>query len=591
MTGQSYLEYLPGRLREVLKSLYPAKSELPDLNITLTRPEFEGHFTIVVFPLLKISGKGPEATAEEVGRQITASIPEVLSYNVIKGFLNFSLKDEYWLEFLRNEFSFLPGKAKGKIMVEYSSPNTNKPLHLGHIRNNLLGNSVSRILEAAGNEVIKAQVINDRGIHICKSMLAWQKFGGGETPASSGKKGDHLVGDYYVKFDQVNKAEVKALMDGGMKKEEAEKNTAMMREAQEMLRRWEGGDSETLQLWKTMNSWVYEGFAETYKSLGVDFDKLYYESETYLKGKEEVLKGLKEGVFIKKEDGSVWADLTKDGMEMKVLIRSDGTSVYMTQDIGTAIMRFDDFPGLEGIIYTVGDEQNYHFKVLFAILRSLSYPWAGGCRHLSYGMVELPSGKMKSREGTVVDADDLLAEMFEKAAQKTAELGKLNAIPASEHQMLFRRIGLAALKYFILRVDPKKQIVFNPEESIDFAGNTGPFIQYTHARIRTMLSKSGIASAGFSSNFSLLPSERDVIRQIALYPAVLSEAAAGMNPAVIANFTYELVRLYNHFYQTVPILREENEDVKKMRLRLSSVTADHIRESMLLLGIEVPDRM
>jgi len=576
-----------------LKKLYKIEDGM-QVSLQQTRREFTGDRTLVVFPYLKISKKGPEQTAEEIGEVLKSSIDIVENYNVIKGFLNLEFTSAFWLKWLSdNKESDLPKTTanSAKIMVEYSSPNTNKPLHLGHIRNNLLGYSVSEIFRSNGNEVVKVQVINDRGIHICKSMLAWEKYGNAETPESSGKKGDHLVGDYYVKFDQVYKSEIKELINQGIDEKLAKKQAPILLEAQQMLRNWEQGDEHVRTLWQTMNQWVYDGFDVTYHNLGVDFDKLYYESDTYLVGKEEVMKGLEREVFYQKDDGSVWVDLTEFGLDQKLLIRSDGTTVYMTQDIGTAILRFNDFPGLSKMIYTVGDEQNYHFKVLFLILKKLGYSWAQECRHLSYGMVELPSGKMKSREGTVVDADDLISEMIETARKKSEELGKLDGIDEKERENLFRIIGLGALKYFILKVDPKKQIVFNPEESIEFVGNTGPFIQYTHARIKTLLSKSKESKYLFNSNVSISDVERDIVKQLHQFTTILKESMEELSPSLIANYTYELVKMYNQFYQSIPILKEEKEELRQFRLALSLKTADTIKYSMKILGIEVPDRM
>lgn len=595
MTGTGLDAWLEKEITGLLSDLYNVDATSLNVSLQQTRRDFEGDRTLVVFPFLKISKKGPEQTADEIGKALLNKVDIISSYNVIKGFLNLEFKDNYWLNWL-NENNGRLGQARldlkpEKVMVEYSSPNTNKPLHLGHIRNNLLGYAVSEILRASGAEVTKVQVINDRGIHICKSMIAWSKYGHGENPVSSGKKGDHLVGDYYVKFDQVYKAEVKELELQGKDKEWAEKNAPIMLEAQDMLRKWEANDAEVRTLWSTMNDWVYEGFDVTYRNLGVDFDKLYYESDTYLVGKEEVLKGLERGVFYQKEDGSVWVDLTEFGLDQKVLIRSDGTSVYMTQDIGTAILRFKEYPGLSRMIYTVGDEQNYHFKVLFLILKKLGYDWAEGCGHLSYGMVELPSGKMKSREGTVVDADDLMAEMIETARMKSEELGKLEGIEQGEKENLYRIIGMGALKYFILKVDPKKQMVFNPEESIDFIGNTGPFIQYAHARIKTLLSKSEETDYQIATDITISSIEKEIIKQLHQYDHDLTISAQEMNPALIANYTYDLVKLYNQFYQMVPILKEEDKVLRKFRLSLSDSTAQTIKASMKLLGIEVPDRM
>lgn len=564
-----------------------------EIPIQQTRKEFSGDRTVVVFPFLKLSGMSPEQTGEVIGKALTEKLAIVVGYNCLKGFLNIDIRDSFWLEWLNaNEDIFkdvIPNKEF--YMVEFSSPNTNKPLHLGHIRNCLLGYSVSQLLEKLGNRVLKAQIINDRGIHICKSMLAWKKYGNGETPDTSGVKGDHLVGKYYVKFDRKFKEEVKELMGQGMSEEEAGKNSQLMQEAQQMLRDWENREEDVLELWKTMNGWVYDGFENTYHNLGVSFDKLYYESETYLEGKRHVLNGLENGVFEKDDDGSVWADLSNEGLDRKILIRSDGTTVYMTQDVGTAIMRFVENPELQHLIYTVGNEQDYHFRVLFHILNKLGYEWASGCVHLSYGMVELPEGKMKSREGTVVDADDLIEEMFNTAREKAEELGKLEGLGLEEKEKLYKMIGLGALKYFILKVDPKKQMVFNPGESIDFNGNTGPFIQYTHARIKTLLNKSGSTDYSFTAEVEIEPVEKQIIRQLYLFREVLREAAGQLNPAIIANYIYDLVKLYNQFYQAVTVLKEEDEEKRNFRLYLSGRVALYIREGMGILGIEVPEQM
>ncbi len=588
MTGIEFEKWLSDAIGEELKKLYGV--ELP-VTLQQTRRDFKGDRTLVVFPYLKTSKKGPEQTAEEIGNALKGSIEIVEGFNVIKGFLNLEFTSSFWVDWLSNFKESTPEQKKDRVLVEYSSPNTNKPLHLGHIRNNLLGYSVSEIIKSNAYPVTKAQVINDRGIHICKSMLAWQKYGDGETPESSGKKGDHLVGDYYVKFDQEYKKEIAALIESGKSKEEAEKEAPILLEAQEMLRKWESNDKEVRDLWEMMNSWVYDGFDITYENLGVDFDKLYYESDTYLVGKDDVMKGLEQGIFYQKEDGSVWVDLSDEGLDQKILIRSDGTSVYMTQDIGTAILRKKDYPDITSMIYTVGNEQNYHFKVLFLILKKLGYDWAEACAHLSYGMVELPSGKMKSREGTVVDADDLIDEMIETARKKSEELGKLEGISEEEREGLFRTIGLGALKYFILKIDPKKQITFNPEESIEFVGNTGPFIQYTHARIRTLIAKSGISVFSYSGDINISDLEKDIIKQLHHYDTVLKESMDELNPSLIANYTYELVKMYNQFYQSIPILKEENEELMNFRLSLSQNVANTVKRGMKLLGIEVPNRM
>jgi arginyl-tRNA synthetase len=575
---------------------------VPDkLQIQPTNPEFEGHFTLVCFPLTKLSKKGPEETARMIGEKLLhADVQIVSKFNVVKGFLNLSLSDKSWVATL---VVFYEGRSTPEkypngleLMVEYSSPNTNKPLHLGHLRNNFLGWSVSAIYEANGYKVHKVQIINDRGIHICKSMAAWKLYGNGETPQSSGLKGDHLVGKYYVEFDKNYKAQMRDLMSKGMSEADAEKQAPIMQLAVEMLRLWEAKDPETLKLWKTMNGWVYEGFEKTYERMGVDFEKLYYESDTYLLGKEEVLKGLESGVFFKKEDGSVWVDLTNDGLDQKLLLRSDGTSVYMTQDIGTAMLRFRDFPKIIRQVYTVGNEQEYHFKVLFLILSKLGYSWAKECYHLSYGMVDLPTGKMKSREGTVVDADDLMQEMVEEAERQTRELGKVDELTDAEAKDLFEMIGIGALKYFLLKVDPKKRMMFDPEESIQLQGNTGPFIQYTHARIRALIRKAEsmsltINTVDLSSVTSLEAAEKDVLFLVSQYPNKLGEAAREYAPSVIANYAYDLAKAYNQFYQSIPIFAETDQLKLKFRIAFSYVVADLLKKSMGLLGIRVPEKM
>ncbi len=562
-----------------------------------TRKEFEGDFTLVTFPYAKPARKSPDAVATEIGEHIAKNSAFISGFNVVKGFLNISLHDSFWIDFLHHankqgHFGFKMEGASGKtIMLEYSSPNTNKPLHLGHIRNNLLGYSVAAILKANGHKVIKANLVNDRGIHICKSMLAWQKFGAGETPTSSGMKGDHLVGKYYVEFDKAFKKEVKELVEKGVTEEEAKKQAPLIREAQEMLLKWESGDADTRQLWSTMNGWVYDGFNVTYRNLGVDFDVMYYESNTYLLGKELVQEGLKNGVFYKKENGSIAIDLTTEGLDEKIVLRSDGTSVYITQDLGTAIERFREFKGLNQLIYTVGNEQDFHFKVLFSILAKLGYDWAKECYHLSYGMVELPEGKMKSREGTVVDADDLIEEMHATAEATTKELGKVEGFNENELKELYQLIGLGALKYFILKVDPKKKMLFDPKESIDFNGHTGPFIQYTHARIKSVLRRAGEGQAiSFTKELSH-SAERDLLRWIYEYPAVVEMAGATYNPADVANYVYDLAKFYNRFYHECPILKEERSDVRQLRVQISSLTADVIASAMGLLGIQVPEKM
>ena len=583
--------------KKAIEVLYGVAVEEKDIQIQATRKEFEGDVTLVVFPFVKLARKSPEQVALEIGAYLKQEIDLVQDFNAVKGFLNLVIADSYYLNQFSTSiakgalFGFNINGGLGHVMVEYSSPNTNKPLHLGHLRNNFLGYSVAEILKAQGHKVSRVQVINDRGIHICKSMLAWKKFANGETPESSGLKGDKLVGKYYVAFDQAYKKEIEVLIQQGMDKESAEKEAPILKEAQEMLIKWEQKDKEVYALWEKMNSWVYSGFDVSYKAMGVDFDKLYFESITYLKGRDEVLKGVEKGVFFKKEDGSVWVDLTEDGMDQKLLLRADGTSVYMTQDIGTAILRFEDFPDLEGIVYTVGNEQEYHFKVLFLILEKLGYAWAKNCYHLSYGMVDLPSGKMKSREGTVVDADDLMEEMKQTAAQITEELGKLEGLEENEKEQLFHSIGMASLKYFLLKVEPRKGMMFNPEESIDFTGNTGPFIQYTHARIRSILSKYGREVATINTDQVILLPEKQIIQQLLLYPAMISQGAKEHNPAIIANYVYDLVKLFNHFYQSTPILKVDDEKVIEFRIALSQMVANVIKSGMGLLGIDVPERM
>lgn len=562
-----------------------------------TRKEFEGDFTLVTFPYTKESKKSPEQLGAEIGEFLIKNNSNVTSFNVVKGFLNISLSNAFWLNYFNavkdlKNIGYRNENSSGKtIMLEYSSPNTNKPLHLGHVRNNLLGYSVAQILKANGHQVIKANIINDRGIHICKSMLAWQKFGNGETPESSGIKGDFLVGKYYVAFDKAYKKEIEELVSQGKTKEEAEKTAPLMLEAQHMLRQWEAGDKEVVALWKKMNDWVYAGFDVTYKTLGVDFDKMYYESNTYLFGKEIIQEGLEKNVFYKKENGSVAIDLTAEGLDEKIVLRSDGTSVYITQDIGTAIERFKEFPQLNQLIYTVGNEQDYHFKVLFKILDKLGYSWAKECYHLSYGMVELPEGKMKSREGTVVDADELLQEMYDTAESTTKELGKVEGFTDEELKELYRTVSLGALKYFILKVDPKKKMLFDPKESIDFNGHTGPFIQYTYARIKSVLRKAELDFTTNNSEVQLNALEKEIIKFIYDFPAVVDEAGKGYSPAVVANYVYELTKLFNRFYHEFSILKEENESVKKFRLQLSQTCAQAIANAMNLLGIKVPERM
>lgn len=564
-----------------------------------TRKEFEGDITMVVFPLVKALKGNPVEIGNQIGNYLVANVNEVAKFNVVGGFLNIVISDAFYVEFFNtiknnDTFGFVaPREGDKAVMVEYSSPNTNKPLHLGHIRNNLLGYSVAEILKASGKKVYKTQIINDRGIHICKSMLAWQKFGNGQTPASTGLKGDKLVGNFYVEFDKQYKKEISELIAQGKTEDEAKKLAPSILEAQQMLLDWENGKPEVIELWKTMNQWVYDGFAQTYKNLGVDFDSYYYESNTYLLGKEVVQFGLEKGIFEKDPDGSVWIDLTADGLDRKIVLRSDGTAVYMTQDIGTAIQRVKDFPDVGGMVYTVGNEQDYHFKVLFLILKKLGFDWADSLYHLSYGMVELPSGKMKSREGTVVDADDLMAEMTTTAKTISEELGKLDGYSEEEKAVLFKTIGLGALKYYMLKVDPKKQMMFNPEESVDFAGNTGPFIQYTYARIQSILRKADFdfENVVISSEVEMHEKEKELIKQIQLFPEVIQNAAENHSPALIANYTYDLVKEFNSFYQQVSILGEENHDKKVFRVQLSKSVGNTIKNAFQLLGIEVPERM
>jgi len=579
-----------------IKQLYNEDVAESLISIQDTRKEFEGQATIVVFPFVRYSKKSPEQTANDLGVYLVENLKEVTAFNVVKGFLNLSIANDYWMDLfhtdlLRPDFGVLPSNGK-KVMVEYSSPNTNKPLHLGHVRNNLLGYSVSELLKADGAEVYKVNLVNDRGIHICKSMLAWQKWGNEETPESSGLKGDHLVGKYYVIFDREYKKEIEALKLTGDTEDEAKKNAPLIKEAQAMLLAWENGDTEVIDLWKRMNGWVYEGFAVTYKNLGVDFDKYYYESNTYLLGKDTVEEGLAKDVFFKKEDGSVWIDLTADGLDQKLVLRADGTSVYITQDLGTAQMKYDDFK-MDESIYVVGNEQDYHFKVLFLILDKLGKSWAKGLYHLSYGMVDLPSGKMKSREGTVVDADDLIAEMVATAKQKTEALGKVDFFSEEEKESLYYNIGMGALKYFLLKVEPKKRLLFDPAESIDFQGNTGPFIQYTHARIKSLLNKAGFEEGVTVDNhISLSETELEMIILLAKYPSEITSAAKTFSPASLANYIYEVAKMFNKFYHEIPpIVKEEDQQLKQHRLNLSWVTANILKSGMRILGIEVPERM
>ena len=578
-----------------VEALYGAVDSA-QLQIQKTRKEFEGDYTLVTFPLLKMSRKSPEATATEIGEHIVANCEQVSAFNVIKGFLNLQLAPSFWTDrfaaAVEDENFGFGAPTNRTIMIEYSSPNTNKPLHLGHIRNNLLGYSVAQILKANGHSVIKVNLVNDRGIHICKSMLAWQLYGGGETPESSGMKGDHLVGKYYVEFDKHYKAQIKELVEGGMSEDEAKKKAPIMLSAQEMLRKWEAKDPEVYELWQRMNGWVYEGFDVTYKALGVDFDKVYYESETYLLGKSLVQDGLDKGVFFRKEDNSVWIDLESDGLDQKLLLRGDGTSVYMTQDLGTALSRFEENK-LDDMIYVVGNEQNYHFQVLKLVLKKLGYDWSDNIYHLSYGMVELPEGKMKSREGTVVDADDLIEDMVDTAREMSQELGKLDGCSEAEANEVCRMVGLGALKYFILKVDPKKTMLFDPRESIDFNGNTGPFIQYTHARICSVLRKAEEAGIDYKgrADVELLSEEVELIKAITEFPAVVASAGENFAPSVIAAYAYDLAKSFNGYYHDHSILREEDEAKRKMRLQLASEVALVIRRAMKLLGIDVPQRM
>src|SRR6056297_252051 len=590
---------LKDKVIDAVQKMYGQIPEEKAIQIQRTRKDFDGDFTLVVFPLLRISKKPPEQTASEIGEYLKSKVDEIHDYNVIKGFLNLSFQDDFWLSFLNTTITEKDfGKRKNanpqKILIEYSSPNTNKPLHLGHIRNNLLGYSVAKILETQGHEVVKVNLVNDRGIHICKSMLAWQKWGNKIDPEKAGQKGDHLVGNFYVKFDQEYKKEVRSLVEEGMSEEEAKKKAPLIQEAQEMLRKWEARDPEVISLWKEMNRWVLDGFDITYNNLGVDFDKVYFESDTYKLGKELVLEGLEKGIFYKKVDGSVWADLSDEGLDEKLLLRSDGTSVYMTQDLGTAHQRYTDF-NADDLIYVVGNEQNYHFKVLQILLNKLGFNWAEHIHHLSYGMVELPEGKMKSREGTVVDADDLMEEMVQTAASMSKELGKLESFGTDEKNNIIKTIGLGALKYFILKVDPKKSMTFNPKESIDFNGNTGPFIQYTYTRIQSLIKKAKDKKITIPDEISRKPEisskESELIKLIHQYPEILTEAAENYSPAVIANYIYDLAKEYNQFYHDHPILSEEKAAISQFRLLLSKQVGVIINSGMKLLGIDVPERM
>lgn len=579
---------------KAISQLYGSEIDPASIVPQATRKEFEGNLTIVVFPYLKASRKSPEATATEIGEWLVTNEPAVEKFNVVKGFLNITVDPAFWRSVLHEiaadqNFGITAANENSDfVMVEYSSPNTNKPLHLGHVRNNLLGYSLSRILQANGHKVVKTNIVNDRGIHICKSMLAWKKWGNGATPESTGKKGDHLIGDFYVEFDKHFKEEVRQLMEQGLSKEDAEAQSPLMLEAREMLRKWEAGDEEVRNLWKTMNNWVYEGFDETYKRLGVDFDKIYYESDTYLEGKDLVLGGIEKGIMYRKEDGSVWADLTGDGLDHKLLLRADGTSVYMTQDIGTAKLRYQDFP-IDKMIYVVGNEQNYHFQVLSLLLDKLGFKWGKDLTHFSYGMVELPEGKMKSREGTVVDADDLIQQMVDSAREASAD--RFADMPAQEAAEVARMVGLGALKYFLLKVDPKKNMLFNPKESIDFNGNTGPFLQYTYARIQSVIRRAGGVS--LNSTPDAVPNEKEstLIQKVADFPSVVKEAGKSYSPALIANYCYDLAKEYNQFYHDYSILKEEDENKRNLRLVLSAVVARTLKAGVSLLGMEMPERM
>ncbi|MET6989850.1 arginine--tRNA ligase [Sediminicola arcticus] len=592
-------EVLTLKVKEVINSIY--KVDLPEVEFQPTRKDFAGDITVVIFPMLRFIKGNPIQIGEQIGQFLKGDVEEVQDFNVVKGFLNITIGDRYYLNFFNDikddtQFGYADQKDSDAVMVEYSSPNTNKPLHLGHIRNNLLGYSVAEIIKASGKKVYKTQIINDRGIHICKSMLAWQRFGNGETPESSQLKGDKLVGNYYVAFNRAYKEEIAAMVAEGVDPKVAEKEAPILLDAQEMLRKWESGDAEIVHLWKTMNQWVYKGFEVTYNNLGVDFDQYYYESDTYLLGKDVVDEGLKKGVFYRKEDSSVWIDLTDEGLDEKIVLRSDGTAVYMTQDIGTAIQRVKDNPDVKGMVYTVGNEQDYHFKVLFLILKKLGFDWAENLFHLSYGMVDLPSGKMKSREGTVVDADDLMQDMTRTAAEISKELGKLEDYSEVEKQELYKVIGLGALKYYILKVDPKKRILFNPEESVDFQGNTGPFIQYTYARIQSILRKAVDTNVSLSGTqgtleIELHEKEKELLKQLQLFPDTIQLAATNFSPALIANYTYDLVKEFNSFYQNVSILGEEDELKKMLRVQLAKKVGDVIQSAFKLLGIEVPERM
>ena len=583
-------------LLKAFEALYSQQLPIEQFQIQKTKKEFDGDLTLVVFPLLKVTKKSPEQSAEEIGKWLLGNSDIANSYNVVKGFLNLSIKDEIWLGqfnvWARDENFGKSNSSTGKtFMVEYSSPNTNKPLHLGHLRNNFLGYSVAEILKANGHEVYKTQIINDRGIHICKSMLAWQLFGNNETPESTGMKGDHLIGKYYVAFDKEYKKQIADLVEGGMELKDAEREAEIFKDAQAMLIKWEARDPEIYTLWETMNAWVYDGFETTYKKMGVDFDKLYYESNTYILGKDIVEKGIADNHFYKKEDGSVWCDLSDHKMDDKLLLRADGTSVYMTQDLGTAIERYKDYPNLSGLIYTVGNEQNHHFKVLFTILKKIGYFWAEGCYHLSYGMVDLPTGRMKSREGTVVDADELMDSVIQEAKEMTQERGHLDGLSNSIKDELYKTIGLGGLKYYLLKVDPKKGMQFNPEESVDLNGNTGPFIQYTYARIQSILRKVETFSKVSETDLLLEPAEKTLLKDLSEFPSVIEEAGKNYSPALLANYTYELVKNYNSFYQSLSIIKEEDANKKAFRIAISYKVGEVIKLSMKLLGVDVPERM
>ena len=590
--------FLSESISSIINELFGLTSSVNEIILQKTKKEFEGDYTLVTFPYIKASKTSPEKTGELIGEQLLKNNTSITKFNVVKGFLNFTLSNDFWLSEFKTisqqeNYGIKPAKSSGKqIMLEYSSPNTNKPLHLGHVRNNLLGYSVATINKTQGHDVIKVNLVNDRGIHICKSMLAWQLFGNGETPQSSGMKGDHLVGKYYVIFDKEYKKQVQTLIEAGTSKDDAEKKAPIMLQTQEMLLKWESSDKEIIDLWKMMNGWVYDGFAISYNKLGVDFDKIYYESNTYLLGKEVVQDGLAKGVFYKKDNGSICIDLTKDGLDEKVVLRSDGTSVYITQDMGTAIERFKEFSSISQMIYTVGNEQDYHFKVLFKILEKLGYAWAKECYHLSYGMVELPEGKMKSREGTVVDADDLMDGMIATAKETTEESGKVTNFTEEEKEQLYNTIGMGALKYFILKVDPKKKMLFDPKESIDLHGNTGPFIQYAHARIKSILRDyNNTTDITISDNITLHEKEKELIKIQYDFDKILEEAANTYNPAVVANYTYELAKLFNQFYNECSVLKEENNEIKQFRIKLIETTANIIKNGMLCLGVNVPERM